>query len=140
MSSAGAPHAACDQSTEVIVAAATVATEYVATETLGGLQRVWKNNVAVLGRHIGNRTKRQRSVRVRACRGAYSNVQRQVAVVVGAVGWRKGTGALRPASPQDWQKTEFGSRLFFAACIIAPSREQEQLCTQSTMLWHTVSR
>ena len=72
---------------------------------------------------------------MRAClSGAYSNVQRQIAVAVGAVGWRKGTGGLRPACPQDWQKTEFGGRLLFAACIIAPSREQAQLCTtQSTM-------
>ena len=58
MSSAGAPHAACDQSTEVTVAAATVATEYAATEALGGLQGVWKNKVAVLGRRIANRTER----------------------------------------------------------------------------------
>ena len=72
---------------------------------------------------------------MRAClSGAYSNVQRQVAVAVCAVRWRKGTGALRPACPQDWQKTEFGGRLLFAACIIAPSREQAQLCTPSTML------
>jgi len=58
MSSAGAPHAACDQSTEVTVAAATVATEYAATEALGGLQCVWKHKVAVLGRRIANRTER----------------------------------------------------------------------------------